>query len=305
MEAATSTDQILPVNTRISRMSSSSPRPPLGKYPQLRLWPQVGSAPITNSTRMMIRKAFAHARPRAARTAAARSQVFGAALFLLSYRVGLRQCVPDLDVVPLAFQIEAGRMFEPVQFVLRVDDVVGVAVRVRPGRHVVQIECMPQLPGNDVVGAGGVTAHAQPSQQPVVSRVQGKPATKDVDATNQAADHGIVRGAVGGDRAGVRSPGIYRIAFLQSEETSARLYRGIQVGRTQCEARETEGIRGVGLLSRYYPAARPLIPPLLTAEDDIHDPPPAVENGGPHLEAQPAILLLQNLAELTAERVVV
>jgi hypothetical protein len=156
-----------------------------------------------------------------------------------------------------------------------------------------------------VVGARCVTAHAQPSQQLPVPRIQREPATKDVDATDEAADHGIVRRAIGRDRPGVRNPGIHRIAFLQPEETSARLYRRVQVGRTQGKALETECVRGVGLLGRYHPAAGPLIIPLLTAEDNIRDPAPAIENGGPHLEAQAAILLLQNLAELSAERVVI
>ena len=37
------------------RINSSRPSPPLGKYPQLRLWGQVGSAPIRSNTRMTIR----------------------------------------------------------------------------------------------------------------------------------------------------------------------------------------------------------------------------------------------------------
>jgi len=37
------------------KIKSTKPNPPLGKYPQLALWGQVGSAPTSSRTNMMIR----------------------------------------------------------------------------------------------------------------------------------------------------------------------------------------------------------------------------------------------------------
>jgi hypothetical protein len=44
-----------PVSARMSTMRRMSPNPPLGKYPHPLLYPQVGSAPMSSNTRMMIR----------------------------------------------------------------------------------------------------------------------------------------------------------------------------------------------------------------------------------------------------------
>ena len=42
--------QIRPINTRAKTIIRTSPRPPLGKYPQDRLWGYAGNAPKTNNS---------------------------------------------------------------------------------------------------------------------------------------------------------------------------------------------------------------------------------------------------------------
>src|ERR1700676_356018 len=44
-----------PVSSKIKRISTTSPMPPLGPYPQLRLWGHAGMAPTNISTRRTIR----------------------------------------------------------------------------------------------------------------------------------------------------------------------------------------------------------------------------------------------------------
>jgi hypothetical protein len=47
--------QILPVNTRISKITTTRPRPPLGPYPQLLLCGHEGKAPINSRMSTMSR----------------------------------------------------------------------------------------------------------------------------------------------------------------------------------------------------------------------------------------------------------
>jgi hypothetical protein len=85
-------------------------------------------------------------------------------LFLGSDREVLRKVVADLDVIALALKVEAGGMLETIQRVIDVDDVIGLTVRIGPRWNVVEVEEVPELPGYDVVSAGGVAAHAETTQ---------------------------------------------------------------------------------------------------------------------------------------------
>lgn len=46
---------IRPIRVRITRTRSRKPSPPLGRYPQLPLWDQIGSTPRNNTPNMPIR----------------------------------------------------------------------------------------------------------------------------------------------------------------------------------------------------------------------------------------------------------
>src|SRR3954453_15903821 len=54
-QARTHDPQMRFVSSRMIRMTTTTPATPLGPYPQLRLYPQVGSAPIKARMRMMRR----------------------------------------------------------------------------------------------------------------------------------------------------------------------------------------------------------------------------------------------------------
>src|SRR6266536_2518320 len=64
-----------------------------------------------------------------------------------------------------------------------IDDVVVVG-RADPGRHIVEIQGVTDLPGDDVVGAGGIPAHAQAAHDLALLVVEGQAAAKHVHAAN-------------------------------------------------------------------------------------------------------------------------
>src|SRR6185369_2315161 len=76
-----------------------------------------------------------------------------------------------------------------------VDNVV-IAGRTDPGRYIVQVQRVANLPGDDVIGAGSVTADADGAEQRAVGVVKRQPATKDIHAADFLADQRVVRLAV-------------------------------------------------------------------------------------------------------------
>ena len=164
---------------------------------------------------------------------------------------------------------------------------------------------MPEPPGNDVIGARGITAHTQSTQQLSIGRIQRQSAAKDVDPADSPADHRVMSSTVGRYRAGIGDARIDRIALLQTKQAPARLNRRIQVGRALGKAREAECVGGIGFLRRDHPAAGPLVTPVLAAEHHVYHLAVPIQNGSPHLEPQAAVLLLQDSAELAAKGVVI
>src|SRR3954468_18646863 len=67
-----------------------------------------------------------------------------------------------------------------------------VAGRTDTGRNVIQSQCFAHFPGNNVVGAGSVTADAQGSDQFMVFIIQGEAAPKYVHTTDFSANHWVV-----------------------------------------------------------------------------------------------------------------
>src|SRR5262245_27682818 len=77
--------------------------------------------------------------------------------------------------------------------VVRVCTVPGKETR-RPWhrRQVIETQKMPYAPGDIVVGAGGIAAHAKPSHNDRSLGIQGESASEDIDSADTSADHGIV-----------------------------------------------------------------------------------------------------------------
>ena len=171
-----------------------------------------------------------------------------------------------------------------------VHDVVRVAGANAP-RHVVEIQRVPHPPGDDVVGARRVTADAQPAQQGAVLRVERESSAKDVDAADALTDHRILLGAEPGCVALIGCLLVHWIALLQAEQAAARLRRREEVAGRQREVGEAESVCGIGFLRRDHPASRPLGRSIGPAESHHpHDARP-VHHGGPHVEAQAAVVL--------------
>src|SRR5690606_29968644 len=67
-----------------------------------------------------------------------------------------------------------------------------IAGRADAGRYEVELERVAELPGDDVVGAGGVPAHADGADQRAVLVIQAQPAAENVHAADRLADHRVV-----------------------------------------------------------------------------------------------------------------
>ena len=91
---------------------------------------------------------------------------------------------------------------------------------------------------------------------------------------------------------------------VQVQPVRERLHRREQVGGAQGQAFQAERVGGVGLLRGDHPAAGPLIAPVLAAEDHLDDLTIAIQQGGPHVEAESAVLFLEDRLKLGAEHVV-
>src|SRR5438309_475981 len=92
-----------------------------------------------------------------------------------------------------------------------------------------------------------VTTDAHSADNLMIGVVQGQPATKHIHATNSSADHPVVWLAVITWVAAIRDVGAHRVAFLEAEETAARLHCGEEIGGRQREVRQAERVRCVRL----------------------------------------------------------
>src|SRR5262245_59350285 len=76
-----------------------------------------------------------------------------------------------------------------------VDDIV-ITRRTHASWQVVQVEPMTNLPSDDVIRAGSVSAHANRSEQRAVLAVKGEPAPKHVHPTAFLARQRVIRFSV-------------------------------------------------------------------------------------------------------------
>ena len=97
-------------------------------------------------------------------------------------------------------------------------------------RNIVQVEGVTHLPGDDVVGARSVAAHADRADQFAVLIIEGKSTAEDVHTADFFTDQRIVVLAVILRRAFLGSVGIDRITVLETVERATRLNRGKKIG---------------------------------------------------------------------------
>src|SRR5688572_19754327 len=84
-----------------------------------------------------------------------------------------------------------------------VNDVV-ILCRAHASRHTVEVQCMPNLPSDDVIGAGCVATDADCTHQLAVLVVKSEPAPEHIHATDPAAYHRVVWLAIVFSRAAIR-----------------------------------------------------------------------------------------------------
>jgi len=174
------------------------------------------------------------------------------------------------------------------------DDVVGMRRitsedRRRAGWHEVKVQTMPSPPRDVVVGARRIAADANRAEEHTGRVVECEAAAEHVDATDAAAHHRIIGLPVVGRAAAIGDVDIDRIAFLQTEETAARLNCAVEIGGRQRETGEAERVRRVGLLRGDDAAPRPLVTAVGARECDRTHDPVTVDHGRPHVQVEPAI----------------
>jgi catechol 2,3-dioxygenase-like lactoylglutathione lyase family enzyme len=168
-------------------------------------------------------------------------------------------------------------------------DVVGAPGWPNPARHEIQVQRVPSTPGDVVIGARRVAAHANSPDEHVRRVVQRQAAAEDVDAADLLADERIVGRPELARRTLIRRARIDRIAFLQPEQGSAGLHRGPEIGAREGETRQAERVCGVRLLRRDHAAARPLRPAVGARERHRADDAVAVDDAAPHVEIESTI----------------
>src|SRR5438445_444244 len=61
---------------------------------------------------------------------------------------------------------------------------VGITAHTSHAFQMIQSQDLPGTPGNKVIGAGGVTTHAQPAHDRLSTIIQGEPAAEHIDAAD-------------------------------------------------------------------------------------------------------------------------
>ena len=181
--------------------------------------------------------------------------------------------------------------------VVDVDDHVVIARGADAAGDVVEIQRVAQFPGDDVICHRAVARQAEAAEQDAIGAVQRQAAAKDIDAADALADQGILRGAEIGSFAGVGDLRVDGIAFLQANQAAAWLHGRVQLRGGNRQARQAEGICGVGFLRRDHAAARPLIATAGARHRHDHDFGVAVDDGGPHVETKAAVLFSDDRAQ--------
>src|SRR5688572_13058274 len=111
-------------------------------------------------------------------------------------------------------------------------DVV-VAFRADTRRDPVETEARTCAPRDVVIGARGVTAHANRADELLARVVEWQPASEHVHAADALAYQRIVRLTELTRRAGVRGARVDRIAVLQAIQRAARLHSSPEIRRRE------------------------------------------------------------------------
>src|SRR5205814_10062971 len=110
------------------------------------------------------------------------------------------------------------------------DAVVGPRSVGSAGRQVHWAVVVGHCPGDCVVGVGGITALHEAADEGPVGVIQGQAAAEDVDTPDPLSDHIVLEGAVVGRVTAIGDLFVGWVGFLESEQGSARLGGGIQIG---------------------------------------------------------------------------
>ena len=201
------------------------------------------------------------------------------------------------------------------------DDVVRagrVAANALHSTEGVEQESIPDLPGHHMVGAGGVSADAEPANSASVF-IKHKSTAKHVHAADAVADHRIslraeiLGAALAWLETGLADSGlavsvaicdasVNGVAVLQAVETAARLHRGEQVGSRQGEPvcpeqatgrraafAEAEAIGRVRLLGRNDTTVQPLVDELAARKGNSTHGAVIGHQCAPHIESQTTV----------------
>src|SRR5439155_13673081 len=127
--------------------------------------------------------------------------------------------------------------FLPVGIALRMSKSIGgivnhvvIVSRTNATRHIVEVQFVPQFPGDNVVGATCVTTYAESSDQLALCIVQRQSTAKYIDATDLLTNQWVIGLAVIFRRTFVSSLGLHGIAMLQTIKRSARLHSRVEIG---------------------------------------------------------------------------
>lgn len=169
-----------------------------------------------------------------------------------------------------------------------IDDVIGPSSvgAVDARRDVIEIEAVASAPRHVVIGTTGVAADANRTDELLLRVIESKAAAEDVDAPDFAAEHGIVGLAIVGGIAAIGNARVYGIAGLQAEEAATGLHGCVEISGGERKSRKAEGVGGVGFLGGDDAATRPLVGAGGTGEGDGADDAVAVDDCGPHVEAE-------------------
>src|SRR3954471_9162685 len=141
---------------------------------------------------------------------------------------------------------------------LHVEDHVVVLPGGNPHGNVIQVERMPRLPRDHMVGASSVAADAEPTNDLALSVVERQAAAEDDRASDSFADERIVSLTVIlrlSCEDGVR---IRRRRHVDPEQALPWLRCCVEVRGRQREIWRAEGVRRVRLFGGDEPAAGPL-----------------------------------------------
>src|SRR6185312_12041120 len=172
--------------------------------------------------------------------------------------------------------------------VLEVQNHVVVVVGAGSHRYVIEVQLMAHLPGNDVIGAGGISTESKSADNFALSIVKWEAAAKDDHPTDSFANHRICGRSKGGGIA-KSGFGVGRGTGGQAVKASAGLGRGIYIGRGKRVIITAERIGRVGLRCGNDAAARPFIAAGVAAEDDVASDAVTVDHHRPFLIAHAAV----------------